>query len=315
MDASVGGYREIEQQRRIASHRLVIGVHQFRQALYMIVLGLMIEPAGTDAGIGFAGTPHVAILHTIVQHLIRCWSSAWHQAPVGFAHIASFSSYPAQVGTVAAIVPDKRMGLQFANQSEGLCPTVIGLAVDATRLVGTAIPSVASIGAIKPHFEDIAILGEQFAQLIAEIGDIFGRTILGMVSVPRREIETELQSLFAAGFCQFTHHVAIAVFPRCVLHRIVGIGRRPHAEAAMMLCREDDALHARLFADAHPLAAVEVRGIEKLQVLIAKAPLLVGVGVERIMDEGVHLHVLPPQLVVRWQRAIGILCRSRQRGQ
>ena len=70
----------------------------------------------------------------------------------------------------------------------------------------------------------------------------------------------------------------------------------------MVLGREDDALHTCLFADTSPLAAVEVRGIEELQFLVAKTPLLVGVGIERIMDEGIHLHVIPFQLLVRGQR-------------
>ena len=64
-----------------------------------------------------------------------------------------------------------------------------------------------------------------------------------------------------------------------------------------MLSRKNDALHASLFADTCPLTAVKVGGIEQLRVLVAETPLLIGVRVQGIVDEGVHLHILPFQLL------------------
>ena len=71
MDASVGRDGEVEQQTRVAAHRFIIGVHQFRQTLHVLVLRLVVKPPRTDAGIGLARTPHVTVFHTVVQHMIR----------------------------------------------------------------------------------------------------------------------------------------------------------------------------------------------------------------------------------------------------
>ena len=113
-----------------------------------------------------------------------------------------------------------------------------------------------------------------------------------MVTVPRREVDGKLQPILATGVGQFADDVALAVLPRRVLYRIVSIGRRPHTEAAVVLGGEDDALHAGVLAGAHPLSAVELRRIEEFHILVAVAPLLVGISVQRIVDEGIHLHIL-----------------------
>ena len=65
-----------------------------------------------------------------------------------------------------------------------------------------------------------------------------------------------------------------------------------------MLSGKDDAAHTCLLANPRPLAAVEIGGIEQLQILVAKAPFLIGIGVQGVMDKGVHLHILPSQLVL-----------------
>ena len=235
------------------------------------------------------------------------------QTPVGLTHIASLGAYPTQVTTVATIVPDKTLGLQLADHAVGLGPLVVGRAVDMAHLVGTTIPAIATIGTVEPHLEDITIVGQQFAQLVAEIGDVGRTPVFGMVSVPWREVDGKGEALLATGLCQLAHHVALALFPGGVLHRVVGIRGRPHAEAAVVLGGEDDATHACLFADTSPLATVEVGGIEQLRVFIAEAPFLIGIRVQRVMDEGIHLHILPSQLVCRGHRPTRLLCTKRHR--
>ena len=52
------------------------------------------------------------------------------------------------------------MGKHAEGQfSECLRPLVVCLAVNLACLVRTAIPAVTAIGSVKPHLEDIAILG------------------------------------------------------------------------------------------------------------------------------------------------------------
>ena len=128
--------------------------------------------------------------------------------------------------------------------------------------IGTAIPAVATVGTIEPNLEHVAIFRQQLAQLVTEVSDVFRPAVLRMVPVPRREIDGIFQSLLLAGLSQFAHHVALTVLPRRVLHGILCIFRGPHAEAAMMLSSEDDALHACLFADTCPLTTIKVAGVE-----------------------------------------------------
>ena len=197
-----------------------------------------------------------------MEHRPSHFSFLVQQTPVGGTHISCFSAYPAEVASVATVVPDDRIRLQLSYHAERLGPLVIGLAVDAPGLVGTAIPTVATIGAIEPHLEDVAVVRQQFTQLVAEISHILSTTVFRMVTVPGRQIDGELQTFLTAGVGQLTYHIAHAVFPRSVLNRVICICRRPHAETAVMLGGEDDALHARLLAHTRPLAAVEAGGIE-----------------------------------------------------
>ena len=69
-----------------------------------------------------------------------------------------------------------------------------------------------------------------------------------------------------------------------------------------MLSREDNPSHTRLLTDACPLPTVELGGIENLRIFVSESPLLVSIGVQRVVDEGIHLHFLPAQLVFRWRR-------------
>ena len=221
------------------------------------------------------------------------------QAPVGLAYVARLRTYPAQVATVAAVVPDEALGLQLADHAVGLGPFVVGSAVYLARLVGTAIPAVAAIGTVEPHLEDVAVVRQQLTQLIAEVGDILRPSVVLMVTVPGRQVDGELQPLLSASIGQLPHHIAPTLFPRRVLHGVLGICAGPHAKTAVVLGGKDDAPHARLLTDAHPLPTVQIAGIKQLRVFIAEAPLLVGVSVQRVMDKSVHLHLLPPQLVLR----------------
>ena len=297
MDAPVRGHREVQQKRGIAAHGLVIRVHQLGQALHVGVLRLVIEPARADAGVRFAGAPDVTVLHPVVQHRVIGLALGGHRAPVGFAHVAGFGAHPAEVGAVRVVTPDHTIGLQHADQLVGLGPIVIGL-LDPARLVGAAVPAVAAVGSVEPDLEDVAVAQQQFAQLVAEVRDVLRPAVLRVVAVPRREVHGELEPFLATGLGQFIHDVALSVLPRRVFHAVIRIGRRPHAEPAVVLGRENDAFHPRLLAYACPLAAVQVGRVEQGGILVAEAPFLVRVRVQGIVDEGVHVHVLPRKLLL-----------------
>ena len=55
--ASIRCYGEVEQQRRVTTHRFIIGIHQLRQTLHVLVFCVMIEPARANAGISLTWHP------------------------------------------------------------------------------------------------------------------------------------------------------------------------------------------------------------------------------------------------------------------
>ena len=159
----------------------------------------MVEPPRTDACVRLARTPNITVLQTIVQLFIGHVTFIVQQTPVRLTDKAGLCAHPAQVATVAAVVPYQAFGLQFANHAVGLRPLIIGCTVYLAHLVGSAIPSVTTIGTIKPHFEHITILRQQLTQLVAEVSHVGRLAVFRMVSVPRREIDGIFQSLLLAG--------------------------------------------------------------------------------------------------------------------
>ena len=267
----------------------------------MRVLRLVVEPARPDAGVRLAGAPDFAVLRAEVQQFVAGAALGRHQVPVGLADVTGFGAHPPEVGAVRIVAPDDAVRLQLADERVGRGPVVVGTVVDAARLVGSAVPAVATIGPVEPNLEDVAIVRHEFPQLIAEVGDVFLPPVLRMVAVPRGEVHGEFKPLLAAGIGQLADHIALPVLPGGVFHAVFGIGRRPHAEPAMMLGGEDDALHPRLLAHPRPLTAIQVRWIEQRRILVPEPPLLIRVRVQRIMDERIHVHIVPRQLVLGGQ--------------
>src|SRR5215831_1843337 len=96
----------------------------------------------------------------------------------------------------------------------GTRPVIVSLVVDLSFLTRTAIVTIPAIGAIKPNGEDVAIMGEQFPKLIAIIGDVLRATVVLVITIPRREINAELEPMPVASFGDLLDYVALAVPPR-----------------------------------------------------------------------------------------------------
>ena len=209
----------------------------------MFVFGVVIKPSRTYARVGFAGTPNVAVLNSKMQHLVRSVAGTVHQAPIGFADVARLGAHPTDVATLAAVVPNQAVRLQLANYLVSFGPLIICSAVDGAGFVGTAIPTVAAVCPVKPNLKHIAIFGEEFAELVAKICNVFGASVIGMVAIPRRKIDGKFQSFRLARLCKFPHNVALAALPRGVFYGIIGKFRRPHTESAVVFGGENNALH------------------------------------------------------------------------
>ena len=162
MNSAVRSNGEVEQKRGIAPYRLIISIHQLRQTLHVFVFRFVVEPTRTNTGVRFTRNPRVAIFQSEMQHRPRHFTIVVQQTPVGLTHITSFSTNPPQVATVATVVPNQTFRLKLTNHLVSLRPLVISGAVNLARLVGSTIPTVTTIGTIKPHLKNLIVVGQQF---------------------------------------------------------------------------------------------------------------------------------------------------------
>ena len=196
---------------------MVICLHQFRYCLDLCVLTFVIEPLGADAGIDFCTDPGITTFQSIMKHSPLYISFLIELAPVGLSYEACFCTDPTEVSSVTPVVPDQNARLKFTSHCKSLLPLIICLGIYISGLVCTAIISCSTLRPIKPGLEDRTVICQKFTELVAEILHICRSAIIGMISVPRREIHTEFQSIFPAGICQFSDHIALSIFPRGVL--------------------------------------------------------------------------------------------------
>ena len=131
--------------------------------------------------------------------------------------------------------------------------------------------------AIEPENADRAVIGQEFADLAFDIGDVFFEVGIGIGSavetalgifggeigiVPVRDgiIETEFQAGLARCIGQFLHRIAMegSRFDDVKVGEFGAV----HAKAVMVFGGDDDVFHAGAFGDADPFAGIEVGGIE-----------------------------------------------------
>ena len=264
----------------------------------------MIEPARSDGHVSLGSNPLVTLLGAVLAHILGNIDVGPLRSPMRISHIAPLIAGPGHVRLLVRVSPHIDVRLKAAHKLVCRCPAVILLG-NLSCLIRPAIPSIASIGPVKPDLEHITIAGQEFGQLVTEIFHICFTAIFGVIPVPRRKIDCELKSLLAAGLCQLCDHVSLAILPWAVLHGILCICGRPHAESAMMLGSENDAFHSGFPAGPGPLPRIEMRRIEQGRVLIAIAPLLTRISIQGIMNKCISLHFLNGNLVLSRHRSAG----------
>ena len=195
------------------------------------------------------------------------------KGPVGFACKAFFVAHPSASGS--AVAEHHCLWLQTVEHFEYARIVVIVLSVNGSCVLGAAVVAVAAVCTVKPHFKHLAIVGEQVAKLCVEVGEIAGGGIVGTAAVPWRQIYGKLQSVLLAGFRQFAHDIAFASTERRFAHIVVVTGKRPEAEAVVMLGSKDDTLHSCCDKRACPLFAIEFSGVECHRVGVAVSPFAV----------------------------------------
>src|SRR5215470_2329558 len=98
------------------------------------------------------------------------------------------------------------------------------------------------------------------------------------MTIPRREIDAELQIVFSCGCGNLGDYIALAVFPGAALHAVVCLLRGPEAETVVMFGDHDHVFGARGFDGAHPLFGIECGGVENLWISRAVAPFAIHEG-------------------------------------
>ena len=162
-------------------------------------------------------------------------------------------------------------------------PVILALALHPF-LAGGGL--VAGVGEVEPEDVYLAVVRQELGDLISHVLGVlvhiaafrllFGVRIVtarvehinrefGMMPVDQRVVETDVQSLGAESVDILADKVASR---RSVRALIIGVLRVEHAEALMMLCREDDILHPRSLGLTRPFLRVVEVGIEVLEVLL-----------------------------------------------
>ena len=288
----------VEEEVRVASDTLVIELDQVRHRAHLMILTWVVEPSWADAHIDFAREPLLSVLHAPLCFAVVLGLVLIVHSPVGLASPALLIADPANGGDGTA--EDHDVLVVLAQHLRGFLVAVVGLRVDLTGGVSTAVPAVAAVSTVKPVFEELAILRGELVDLCVEDTLIFGLTVVAAIAIPGGEIEAEEQAVLAAGLAQLAYQVAFAVLPRAVFDGIVGGLRGPEAEAIVVLGGEDDPLHPSTLEGGDPLLGVESLGSEGLRGGITVAPLEVVESIEPEVHEGVGFQFLPRYL--RWRR-------------
>ena len=302
MDQALTVHGEIDQKLTVSPDAPVIQVGELFRGLDSGVLFGMIEPSLPDGHVTLRRDPDIAVGMPGAQFIGSGISGIDHpvpeEGPVGLGSDAALIADPPAAR--ASVGEDDGLRLVFADNRVDLREIVIGPAVDAARLAGAAVPAVATVRPVEPDLGYGAVTGHQFPELVMVILRICWSSVGSLMTVPGRQIYSELKAMARAGLRQFAHHIPLIGRGGDGIIRIPG---RPQAEAVVVLCSDDDALYACGFESAHPLLAVKPAGIEDRRVGIAVSPLAVRESIGPEMDECPYLVLLPGELRGAGKRA------------
>src|SRR5215207_2025339 len=261
----------------------------------------MIEPPRPDRDIDLGGPPGRAFLVAMLKRRFDAISAlAWEGhgvrvdgRPVGITGDSALVAAPAHIGT--RVGEDHRSRLEPANEAEHPWP-VIHLAAAVRPL---------TVGAVEPDFGDASIT----CQELSELGGVDvvirgGIAVAGMVSVPRREIQSRPEPFGGARVDELSNDVAGAAAPWTARD---GMPRRrgwPEAEPVVMLRGQDHGAEPRLARRARPLACVKTCRIEDARRLAPVSPLAIREGVHAEVKKHRELISLPGQLRGRGKRQL-----------
>src|ERR1035441_4700185 len=249
LQQAVAVRRDIQQQVGAAARGLVVEVDELRRRLHAPVFVLGPEPAGPDGNVALGGQPvrTVAVAgwrFALADIARRCRPAVRaHRiagGPAGISSDAAFISNPAHVGPYVA--KDTSAGLELSYQGPGVGPVVVGALVDGAFIAGAAVHPLAAIGAVVPDLKNRAVAGQQFGELAAIDVDVWRRPVVGVIAVPRRNVDAERQFAPRRRRRKIAHHVAFRSPPGAVADGMIGGPGGPQTEAVVMLAGEDHSI-------------------------------------------------------------------------
>ena len=297
MKETAGICRHIEKEKRVASYAFIIYLEELLDALNLVVLRLSPEPARTDGHVCLGCHPCISVSFTLVENIAvgraaRSLLAYIHGTPACTSGTSVLVSYPAASGTHIAEDDGIRLHLVYCRIEER---PVVGLFLAVRAFTA---------GAVEPLFEHLSIAAEGMLKRLHEHVVIVVRSIVGIVSVPRRDIDSELEPVLLACLREFLEHVALSVSPAALGHCMPAYRIWPEAETVMMLGSDYDTLHAGSLCGSSPLTAIQCCRVEDIRYLRTIAPLCTGKSVRSEVDEHIVLHLLPFNLRLSRQGAI-----------
>ena len=172
-----------------------------------------------------------------------------------------------------------------------------------------------AVSSIKPYLMHFSVIGKQFSQLFDEKLIIsFSLSVTFRITIPRRKIDSEFQSILVTSFAEFLYHIPFSVFPWRRSNRMLGCPGRPQAETIMMLGSNDSHFEATFLQSSYPLFTIQFGRIENGRIFFTISPFTACKGINTKMKETSEFHLLPCQLLRCRHQAgshIYLLCRSR----
>src|ERR1039458_2810769 len=231
--AAVG--RQVEVEAGAPAHRLVVDVEELCGRFHPGILAGVVEPAGANGNVALSRNPVGAGTIPGIEIFAVATGIAAGRVERGPARVAGdapFVAHPARIRSGVAEHDGQRH--QLADDPAGVVPVVVSTVIDGALFPGAAVKAIAAVGAVKPDAEDIAIVGQQLAELVAVVGDVFGAGVVFVVAVPGRKINAEFEALAAAGTGDFLDDVAFAILPEAVFDGVFGVLAGPEAEAVVV---------------------------------------------------------------------------------
>ena len=121
---------------------------------------------------------------------------------------------------------------------------------------------------VEPHHIDIAIIGEDFLNLLAIPFIVFGVVpyeIVRIIPITGRVVESDLHALSVTGIHELFHNIASVGGFHDVVIRLLRI---EHRKAIVVLGDEHHVFHARFLRELHPSIRIKFFGIEALVVIV-----------------------------------------------